>query len=324
MRAEDLDIFILTYNRAGLLEETLLSILGQTAKGSRIVVVDNFSTDNTPDVVLKYRVENVRNAKNIGHENNFKKVKELARADWVMVFHDDDLMHPEYVERVIKVINAVEGVVLLGSLMSFDAKPAIDKWPEVKGRSFIGGTPKELAAKLYDGIPLHFGSVVYKKEMFLTAKIEDDVYGKVFDRPFVLSVASKGKAAIFLDKLIKYRVHSSQDSQDCNRNMHMINIAALNRCYRELLGDSLLTKSGRAFLKNNYVNMYNEQRTTFNEISLDEYVDYMIKHNAATKKSILIGRFLLPVHLFIKRSKQLAKVVIRYLLCANRKKTDVR
>ncbi|HEY9185543.1 MAG TPA: glycosyltransferase [Salegentibacter sp.] len=47
-------IIIPAYNEAGFIGETLLSLINQTLKPNRIVVVDDGSTDNTPNIVAEF------------------------------------------------------------------------------------------------------------------------------------------------------------------------------------------------------------------------------------------------------------------------------
>ncbi|MDR9457055.1 MAG: glycosyltransferase family 2 protein [Salegentibacter sp.] len=47
-------IIIPAYNEAGFIGETLQSLIDQTSKANRIVVVDDGSTDNTPNIVAEF------------------------------------------------------------------------------------------------------------------------------------------------------------------------------------------------------------------------------------------------------------------------------
>ena len=48
--AEELEIFILTYNRADMLKVAIQSCLDQTIKEISITVLDNASTDHTSEI----------------------------------------------------------------------------------------------------------------------------------------------------------------------------------------------------------------------------------------------------------------------------------
>ena len=49
----DISVIIPAYNRAGLIGETLRSLLNQTAQAKEIIVVDDGSTDGTAEKTLE-------------------------------------------------------------------------------------------------------------------------------------------------------------------------------------------------------------------------------------------------------------------------------
>ena len=51
-----ISIIIPTYNRSKLIERSLKSIEDQTIKNYEIIIVDNYSTDNTSSVIKAFRI----------------------------------------------------------------------------------------------------------------------------------------------------------------------------------------------------------------------------------------------------------------------------
>ena len=93
-----LSICIPTFNRAVYLREALESLsiaLQGNEAGFEIVVSDNASTDDTSSVLKAFQERHpltrlYRNSENIGGEQNFYRVVELARGKYVWMFGDDD------------------------------------------------------------------------------------------------------------------------------------------------------------------------------------------------------------------------------------------
>lgn len=96
------------YNLAYLLPECLNSILVQTYPDFEVLVMDNCSPDNTPEVVQSFRdprVKYVRNETNIGHTLNFNKGIAMARGKYVwLVSADDFLVSPHALGRYVDVM----------------------------------------------------------------------------------------------------------------------------------------------------------------------------------------------------------------------------
>lgn len=106
-----LSICISTYNRAPWLALSLPLLLKQTAAYRdviEVVVCDNTSTDNTPEVVEPYLGEQgfsyIRNPDNVGMLGNLKVTAQHAQGQYVWILGDDDLLLHGTVEKVMKAI----------------------------------------------------------------------------------------------------------------------------------------------------------------------------------------------------------------------------
>jgi len=112
-----LSIAIPTYNRAKFLDELLNSI---DIKGIEdfieILIIDNASTDNTQEIVSKYNhlnVRYIRNEKNIGPDNNFKKCIKESKGKYVWLLGDDEILLPNSLQRIIKLLQKLKGIGLI-------------------------------------------------------------------------------------------------------------------------------------------------------------------------------------------------------------------
>lgn len=97
-----ISICIPTYNRSRYLCETIeYARRQQTDRDIEILVVDNASTDDTPQAVAAIsdsRVRYVRNPVNVGMVGNFNRCLDLARGEYITTWSDDDLFHPDLIE----------------------------------------------------------------------------------------------------------------------------------------------------------------------------------------------------------------------------------
>ena len=302
---KDIDIFVLTYNRAEFLRHTLDNLLAQTALGLQITVIDNFSSDGTQILLEEYSAKGVkylRNSENFGWIGNFNRAPELSAREWTLVFHDDDLLHPNYCELALHELNQDSQVSLVASGLSFDHFPD-NNWEEKNTElNRQSCTVNELAHHLYKGFPLSFASVIYKTSFLKACHWDGARYGKIADRPFVLDVARNGKAVIFFDSLVKYRVHKCQDSQSSETGPFADQLAALHRLYYDYLGGNLLKKTGRSFNFNNYRLLKDEyQRLSFKDrqifISFEGYWKYIYGLAGATSLAKYVGVFFFWIEL---------------------------
>ena len=106
----EISVVIPTFNRAQLLRKAIQSVLAQEDVDLEIVISDNCSNDETPEVVAPFlddpRVRYSRNDRNLGMVGNWKKaIFELTRADWFVLMSDDDfLTDPTYLSKAARAI----------------------------------------------------------------------------------------------------------------------------------------------------------------------------------------------------------------------------
>jgi glycosyltransferase involved in cell wall biosynthesis len=106
-------IIIATFNRANLILETLESIQKQTFKNFECIIIDDGSSDTTEFVVTEFIKNDIRfsfhkrpNQIKKGHCGSRNYGFELSKGKYVNWFDDDDIMHPQCIEK--KIVKAEE------------------------------------------------------------------------------------------------------------------------------------------------------------------------------------------------------------------------
>src|SRR5262249_11995154 len=115
-----LSICMSTYNRAGILGQTLASIVPQLSQDVELVVLDAGSTDDTAAVVGRSasRCEFVRYARleeNLGIDRDFCEVIRLARGEYCWLFGDDDLIGDGVVGMVLAEVQAGHDLIIVNA-----------------------------------------------------------------------------------------------------------------------------------------------------------------------------------------------------------------
>jgi hypothetical protein len=99
-------VILPTFNRSALLVETLESLFAQTLPPAEIIVLDDGSTDDTPQRMEAYadRVRYIRKA-NSGKADSLNNHLKLARHPLIWIMDDDDLALPNALEDMTAVIS---------------------------------------------------------------------------------------------------------------------------------------------------------------------------------------------------------------------------
>ena len=108
-----LSICIPTYNRAKYLKQCLDYLLPQVKEidDVEVVIIDNFSSDNTESICREHLVKNVRyfrNAQNLGYAGNQIKCIEYANGKYIAILCDDDVYTDGIIKKILSVIEKSE------------------------------------------------------------------------------------------------------------------------------------------------------------------------------------------------------------------------
>lgn len=102
-------IVLPTYTRAQLLPHAMRSVLAQTHRNLELIVVDDNSKDDTPEVVASFddpRIRYVRNAENLKLPRGLNKGFGLAQGDYLTWTSDDNLYAPDAIERMLAALRS--------------------------------------------------------------------------------------------------------------------------------------------------------------------------------------------------------------------------
>jgi glycosyltransferase involved in cell wall biosynthesis len=96
------------YKLGHLLAECVNSLLSQTYRDFEILIMDDCSPDNTPEVARSFndpRVIHVRNEPNLGHLRNYNKGIQLSRGKYIWLISADDRLEVDHVlEKYVAVM----------------------------------------------------------------------------------------------------------------------------------------------------------------------------------------------------------------------------
>jgi len=140
-----LTVGIPTFNRAGLLAETILSVLAQNFTSFRLIVSDNASDDDTPNVVGSFsdeRIDYRRSERNVGAIENLNRLIELAETEFLVLLPDDDILYPDHLGATVEPLERFETVGLAHSACHFIDEQSrvtqrIDPWESLSSVKFV-------------------------------------------------------------------------------------------------------------------------------------------------------------------------------------------
>ena len=116
--APRVSIAMAVYNGGRFLREAVGSVLAQTYRDFEFIIVDDGSTDSTPEILASYadsRMVVIRNRENIGLTRSLNVCLARATGEYVARMDADDICHPHRLERQVSYLTRHMQVGLVGS-----------------------------------------------------------------------------------------------------------------------------------------------------------------------------------------------------------------
>jgi len=128
-------IVVPVHNEEETLEECLTSLINQTYKNTEIIIVDDGSTDRSPNIINNYRKNNQQIKVITSKNNNTAIVRSLgiekSQGDIIFQTDADAWYAPDYIERCIVHLFKRDVAGVIGKIQVWDPKTWISKHRDV-------------------------------------------------------------------------------------------------------------------------------------------------------------------------------------------------
>lgn len=214
-----LTVVLLCRNRPQWAVEAIKSILNQTDDSFRFVISDNSSTKEL-QAILKADfpfIEYVSWFPGLPLCKHLKEVISLVDTPYFVMFHDDDLMEPNYVRRILEQFrNTSSAAAAIGTnayLIDRTGKHIDNSTMFVSRHRLEFFSDKRTFILQYltgtrslSGIS-PFSSYAYNSALINGVFPDDSIAGKYFDTLFIAEIINRGQVIWINEPLIKTRVH---------------------------------------------------------------------------------------------------------------------
>lgn len=218
---EDVTVAIPTRDpNPGYLKANLDSVLAQTRRPNRIVVVDNSQKDPAAvrDLCESYGagvIDYFPPARNLSLSENHQRALALCQTPFICVMQDDDVYTPTFVERAIEAFRADEKAVLFAvNYGVIDEQGTIIReraWPSFRAGTLTTVEFLSYAIELMS--PVHLSASMFRREASVsTGFSEADT--TCSDIGFFLRVACAGSVILLDEPLAYIREHARSASFD--------------------------------------------------------------------------------------------------------------
>ena len=217
------------YNHKNYIGSCIESILKQTYQNIEIIVSDDNSSDNGVAIVESIkdsRIKIIKNKINLGPSVNINKAIENASGDYIIVLASDDMLYDNAIDKYLqKTLSSPEALLYFGWFQTIDQNDSeIDSYNMVLGNKLRD--PELYLEELFSGGNFLMGSgVFYKKNFFEIVGKFNPLLIQTQDLDMWVKTLTAGhKIAIVEEKIIKYRIHLDNLSNNLDDPKKIITI----------------------------------------------------------------------------------------------------
>lgn len=211
MEGKLISIITPTYNCGSFIGETIESVLAQTYTNWEMIIVDDYSTDNTEQIVNQYRKKDSRVLyyklkHNSGAAVARTKAMELASGNYMAFLDSDDLWHPDKLKKQFDYMEE-HGIAFTCTMYE-----QIDENGE-KLNKVIKVVPKTTYNRLLLDCPVGNSTVMYNVDKMGKFKVPD--IRKRNDDALWLQMLKKEPVIYGIEEvLMQYRIRSNSISSN--------------------------------------------------------------------------------------------------------------
>lgn len=243
-------VFMLTHKRPYYVSLAIRGVLKQTYKDFYFIVLDNMSEDNTQSVVEGFQDERIIYLERNGNSNDLSNPDfafSICKTKYLVIFHDDDIVHDDYLEKMLPNLEEHDDYCLLScSYNVIDENGVIGSdygfFPQkfngvvtYKNDEFLIDYYTEQRRNEYILLP----TVIYKREFFKDINKFKNIQAGPSGDNFIYMQAERfgGILAVLGDVLFDYRKYNGQDSSmtASTREMQLMSFLFTQDYYKEKL-----------------------------------------------------------------------------------------
>jgi glycosyltransferase involved in cell wall biosynthesis len=192
------------YNEAAFVEAAIQSILRQTVSDLELVIVDNGSTDDSPEILRRIndpRVRAFRNPHNLGSAAAGNRAVRESRGPLIARMDADDIALPHRLEKQLAAFAAQPKLALLGAqVRHFDARGPLLRW--IAPRAV---TRRGIAWQSLFNSPFIHSTAMFTRESFEAAGGYDERMQRSSDYALFSRIQVKFPVANLPDVLVRFR-----------------------------------------------------------------------------------------------------------------------
>lgn len=211
-------VIVPNYNHASYLDERMQSILNQTCQNFEVIILDDKSTDNSLDIIEKYRSNEhvshiVVNEVNSGSPfKQWRKGIELAKGELIWIAESDDTCESIFLETMVNCfLNDTQMSYTFCRSTYMDEQGTLGNICQGMFPQDLKTTGREFNYRymMWGNKVFNASSAVFKKENALSISQQYTTFQGAGDWLFWIELAELGNVSVIAQPLNHYRMYAT-------------------------------------------------------------------------------------------------------------------
>ncbi len=236
-----ISVLVPAFNHENFIEATLNSIVADTYPNKELIIIDDGSDDQTPEIINKWKMKHqsdiniiLTSRKNKGVTPTFNDLIDLSSGEFLTFIHSDDYLLPDgLLKRMQFLTSNPDRKAVFG-----DCK-VVDQHNNLLFESGLSGlyptnkekykSNKSLKKEIITNWSVPGGTLLVKKEVYQNFRYNEEYI--VEDLDFFLKLCAKDELGFLDEKVSVYRFHGNNTCYK-KENFFRVNTALIKSLYR--------------------------------------------------------------------------------------------
>ena len=300
-----ISIIVVTYNHARYLPKCLESIFAQTRKPDEILVIDDFSQDNTSQIIKGFlgKVQYIRHQKNLGSVKTYNEGLKKAIGDFLLLVPADDWLASQLIKKEVSILetNSKIGMVYAQNFMVVNGKKKLIIHKPAGKKSYVG-RKNDFELLLTQGDFIPFMTAMVRKNVYEDIGLWDENLPYLHDWEIWIRIARYYPIAYIAESLAYNRIHGSNFSTSYNF------ARGFEKDFAFILKKHLPKKNNTAFLRSRAFHYYFRTLTSISieNNKIRQALKYWVNAIKLEPMSILALNMWKPFYFLLKKQLKIS------------------
>lgn len=209
-------VLLPVYNAEKYIEEAIESVLNQTYRDFRLLLIDDGSTDKSSDLIHNFtddRIDYIKNEKNMGITKTLNRGLDLINSEYIIRMDSDDICYPNRFFEQVKFMDQNTEIVVAGTNIKKISDQSKTKV------STVATNPEQVKTELLFNSPLRHPTTILRNKVLKKENFKySEEYIATEDYGLWIEISKKYKLTNINKVLLDYRIHEDGITVHAKKN----------------------------------------------------------------------------------------------------------